>query len=240
MSKIDTIQLNGGSGPPASLADGEFYIDETARLLYVNTLAGIVAIPLAVIALPQLPGDPSKAVLKAGSSATFAKLSGGGGGRPLDAQPWCVPGLVPQAVGAKTVSPGAIYYALFELGTAQTLASLAVNVTQAVGAFTLGVCAWDPVAGQPGAVLALASGSGTGLQTLAAAASLGPGVYAAFFQAASAGQVQMIKGSLRAGRLHANAPAGYVATGTPALGSPAPAWTSFDPAAGYPVALQFG
>lgn len=238
---VEHIRQNGGAGAPDALADGEFYVDEAAGMLYLAAASQIYGIPLAVTGMPAIPGDADLTLARIAGVPTFSVIEGGGGGQAFDGQPWRVPGVVPLLPQPVSLSAGNVYYSLFEMAKADTLAHVMVSLT--AGSSTTGeygVCAWSENA--PGLILAKSTFTGgAGAYTDDVSVALPPGVYATFFRAAGDVQVLSMLAQLRQPRLAALDNAGYVAEAAtlPAVGHAAPAVTSIDSPHHYPIALGF-
>ncbi len=141
----DTIKHTPAPTPPVSLDDGEFAIDEVAGILYTATTGGVGALPLDIAAIP-LDGVAGQTLVQGTDGLDWAELTGGGGGRPFDGQPWRVPGLIP--TGIVTIA-AADELAVFELGTPATLVELRVRVIAGSGALNLIIAPFDGSVGTP-------------------------------------------------------------------------------------------
>lgn len=103
---VDHIQVRGRAGQPASLLDGEPFLDEADAKLYFAFVAGVKAMRLDVQPAPALSGAPGDVCQLAAGGPAFAPLVEGGGGAPLDGLPWRVPGLMPIRVVLQFWEPG--------------------------------------------------------------------------------------------------------------------------------------
>ncbi|AFU86561.1 hypothetical protein D869_gp079 [Caulobacter phage CcrRogue] len=191
------VKLNGGAGAPVDLADGELYIDEAGRKLYVETVVGVQPIPLDVGYIPRRPsGTPlDHVVTKTATGSEWGPLQGGAGGSPFDAAEFRVPGIAPTGLDT-VVLPGASGgMALFEMPLQDVLLSVRVHASAGVGAVTLGLY---PFNGSLGSEIFAQTLTFTAPETQLVPVSLAltPGVYAWVWTGASSVTLDAVKGSL--------------------------------------------
>lgn len=137
---LEALKINGGAGAPASLADGELYIDEDGRRLYTKSASGIAGTPLDVMGLPLTRGVPNDAVLlKTEDFAEWGVLSAGAGGAVFDSETWRIPGIAPAAVSSKTFPAASGGSATFFLNHPRTLSNTRVRALSGTGNLTIDV-----------------------------------------------------------------------------------------------------
>uniref|UniRef100_A0AB74UG26 Tail fiber protein n=1 Tax=Caulobacter phage BL57 TaxID=3348355 RepID=A0AB74UG26_9VIRU len=191
------VLLNGGAGPPADPADGELYIDEAGRTLYVETVVGVQGIPLDVGYVPRRPSGtpPDYVVNKTATGAAWGPLAGGAGGSPFDSAEFRVPGMAPTGLDT-VVLPGASGgMGLFEMPLQALLREVRVHASAGAGAATL---ALYPFNGSLGSVIYSQTVTLTAPETqvLPVSIALVPGVYAWVWTGAASLTLDAVKGSL--------------------------------------------
>lgn len=145
---LEALLIDGGSGPPTSQADGELYIDEAARILYVPTDAGRIAMPLDVQGMPPTRSVPTSNVLvKTAAGAEWQALTGGGGAASWDAEPWRIPGLAPLAIGSLVFPAASGGQSVFHLGQPETLMTVRVRALAGNGNLTIALHKFDGTLG---------------------------------------------------------------------------------------------
>ncbi|ARB13605.1 hypothetical protein Ccr2_gp076 [Caulobacter phage Ccr2] len=191
------ILLNGGAGAPADLEDGELYIDEAGRTLYVETVVGVQPIPLDVGYVPRRPsGTPLDYVVnKTETGAEWGPLDGGAGGSPFDAAEFRVPGLAPTGLDT-VVMPGASGgLGLFEMPIQDVLLSIRVHASAGAGSVTV---ALYPFNGSLGSLIfsQTLTFAAPEAQVVPVSVPLPPGIYAWVWTGTDGLTLDAVKGSL--------------------------------------------
>lgn len=187
---VDKIELKPASQIGSGLEPGELALDEAARLLYLDHDGVAEAIPLDVVPVPP-PGDdvePTEVVVMGESGPTYATLSAGGGGRPLDAG-YVVPGVVVTQFSPRTANLR--LEAVFEVWETTEFDSL--RVAPAAGVDILLTAGVTTLAGVVQA--SVTSSAYAGPFEAAVSFTLAPGRYKMFVQAESALQFSTLLGT---------------------------------------------
>lgn len=191
------IILNGGTGAPIDLADGELYIDEAARLLYVETVAGIQPIPLDVSYVPRRPSGlpPDYVLIKTPTGSEWGPLMGGAGGQPFDASEYRVPGLAPASLGTLVLPAASDGQAIFEMAAQDVLLTLRVYAESGSGLVTFKLYTYD---GQVGTLLMTqpVTFAGPGEEVIPVSLDLAPGYYVWTWESTATMTLSTVDGNL--------------------------------------------
>ncbi|AXQ68638.1 hypothetical protein HOU00_gp099 [Caulobacter phage CcrPW] len=188
------LKINGGTGAPASLDEGELYIDEQGRKLYVQTDAGLNATPLDVMGFPSTIGvDPSYVLVKADAGSEWRELSAGGGGFVPDDEPWHIPGLAPASVGSLSFPAASGQKSLMRLGKAGLLVGTRVRATFGTGSLAMSIYEYDGALGTQAYTHTYAI-AGAGVYTFAPNFPFDAGEYAIVFTCLSSVIVEAVEG----------------------------------------------
>ncbi|AFU87962.1 hypothetical protein CcrColossus_gp092 [Caulobacter phage CcrColossus] len=188
------LKINGGAGAPTSLEDGELYIDEVARKLYVKTASGLNATPLDVMGYPSTIGvDAEYVLVKSDTGSEWRELSAGGGGFEPDAEPWHIPGLAPASMGSLTFPAASGQTSLMRLGKAGLLVGTRVRATFGTGSLTMTIYEYDGSLGAQVYTHTYAI-AGAGVYTFAPNFPFDAGEYAIVFTCLSSIIVEVVQG----------------------------------------------
>jgi hypothetical protein len=176
---VEKLQINGGHGPPADLADGELYIDETARLIYIKTQAGMLSVPLDIQQLPPLPPgyDPFWVLIKTALGAAWGPFLAGGGGQPYDARAWRIPGLAPQALGTVQFPAQTGLMSVFDVSKPSIVGDIRLRSTVGSGSVKASLYRYDGLLREMKATVTIPM-TATGGYTRTLGVQLDPGLYA--------------------------------------------------------------
>lgn len=190
---LEALKINGGTGAPASLADGEIYIDEAARKLYTKSAQGIAATPLDVMGTPLTRGvDVDAVLIKTPGASEWRILSAGGGAAEYDTETWRIPGIAPAAVSSLAFPAASGQSALLYVAKPKTLANTRVRALSGTGNLTLSLT--DATGAEYfNHVYAVA---GAGVYTFAPNVPLPAGLYTLTFTAAAALSIETVQGYL--------------------------------------------
>lgn len=188
------LRINGDEGAPASLADGELYIDELNRKLYVQTKSGLQATDLDVMGMPSTIGvDSAFVLIKSADGSEWRELSAGGGGFEPDAEPWRIPGLAPVSVGSLSFPGASGQMSLLQLGKAGLLVNTRVRVSLGTGSLVMTLYNYDGALGSQVFSHTYVI-SGAGVYTFVPSFPLDAGSYALVFTCLSSIIVETVEG----------------------------------------------